>query len=131
MIKKFVSVIMIVAMFITGASVIASAEEAVGQEAIIAKDEIVFIFDDNTPDSIKDRIISDFTESSDSVAQTRGLTCTLFGHKLDTGSVTTVTHKAKATSPRCLKEYFNYEICTRCEYSQYIRTSYKYIECCK
>lgn len=61
---------------------------------------------------------------------TRGILCTLFGHKLETGTTKTITHKVRATSPRCLEQTYEYEICTRCDYSNYTLISSRYIVCC-
>ncbi|MBE6814692.1 MAG: hypothetical protein E7522_04480 [Ruminococcaceae bacterium] len=68
--------------------------------------------------------------ATDTGASTYGLTCTLFGHKIEGTIVTAVTHKVRATSPRCKKDTYNYEACTRCDYetSQLIDT--EYIVCC-
>lgn len=61
---------------------------------------------------------------------TYGLTCTLFGHKLESRSVTTITHKVRSTSPRCKKQTYYYEACTRCDYEDSTLMSTEYIICC-
>ncbi len=67
---------------------------------------------------------------SDNSDTTYGLTCTLLGHKLESSTVAVITHKVRATSPRCLKKVYDYEACTRCDYetSEVISTSN--IVCC-
>lgn len=67
---------------------------------------------------------------NDDVATTYGLTCTLFGHKLEKSIVSTITHKVSATSPRCLKKTYAYEACTRCDYENSELISTFYIVCC-
>ena len=59
-----------------------------------------------------------------------GLTCTLFGHKLETTTTYTITHKARSTAPRCLKQYYDYSACTRCDYEASTLKSSTYIHCC-
>lgn len=59
-----------------------------------------------------------------------GITCTLLGHKTKISSVSVVTHKVRATSPRCKKETYNYEECTRCEYNDSTLIATEYIICC-
>ncbi|MBQ8015862.1 MAG: hypothetical protein IJ264_06740, partial [Clostridia bacterium] len=59
-----------------------------------------------------------------------GLTCTLFGHKLESSVITTITHKAKATDPRCLEETYDTEACTRCDYANATLICSEYISCC-
>lgn len=68
-------------------------------------------------------------EEQEGVA-TYGLTCTLFGHNLESTSVTKITHKVRTTSPRCLQKKYKYESCTRCDYEASTLTSQKYIVCC-
>lgn len=59
-----------------------------------------------------------------------GLTCTLLGHKLENTVVETITHKVRATSPRCKKQTYLYEACTRCDYDTSSLLSTEYIGCC-
>ena len=61
---------------------------------------------------------------------TFGLTCTLLGHKLESSTVGVITHKVRATSPRCLKKVYDYEACTRCDYETSDLMSKTYIVCC-
>lgn len=67
---------------------------------------------------------------NDDGATTYGLTCTLLGHKLEKSCVTTVTHKVRTTSPRCLQKTYDYEACTRCDYETSEVISTFYIVCC-
>ncbi len=112
----------------TGANAIDGSNQ--NFENSYAYNDMVIIFDTNTSDYAKSKIIANFTLETNSEVEPRGLTCTLFGHKLETGVVTTITHKVKSASPRCLKEIFNYEICSRCDYSEYTLVSQRYINCC-
>ncbi len=68
--------------------------------------------------------------ATDDGTATYGLTCTLFGHKLESSVVATVTHKVRSTAPRCVKKTYSYDACTRCDYeaSQLVETEYIY--CC-
>ena len=70
-------------------------------------------------------------ENTDDGATTYGLVCTVIGHKIDTSTVYTITHKARATAPRCLRKTYRHEVCTRCddyETSTLIGSTYLY--CC-
>lgn len=67
---------------------------------------------------------------NDDVTTTYGLTCTLLGHKLESSAVGVITHKVRATSPRCLKKVYAYEACTRCDYETSDVISSEYIICC-
>lgn len=63
-------------------------------------------------------------------ATTYGLMCDLFGHKLESTAVAKITHKVLATSPRCKKQTYNYETCTRCDYEKSTLIKTEYIVCC-
>lgn len=69
-------------------------------------------------------------EPVDNGTATYGLTCTLFGHKLQSSTVVTVTHKVRSSAPRCVRKTYDYDACTRCDYeiSELIDTEYIY--CC-
>ncbi|MBR4858839.1 MAG: hypothetical protein IKU08_06600 [Clostridia bacterium] len=121
--KKLIA-ILLSAMFIIGAmSVTVNATDS------FETPHIEFIFEDGTSLEIQNRIIADLTGENDGAAA-YGLTCTLFGHKLDTGTTSAITHNASSTAPRCLQKTYSYEICTRCDYSEYTLLSSKYIYCC-
>ena len=121
--KKLIA-ILLSAMFIFSAmSVTVNATDSFDEP------HIEFIFEDGTSLEIQNRIIADLTGENDGTA-TYGLTCTLFGHKLETGTTSAITHNAKTTAPRCKQETFSYEICTRCDYSEYTLLSSTYINCC-
>lgn len=94
--------------------------------------EITVIVPASASEEAKAKIHAHFCENCNkaNTAETRGLTCTLFGHKLETGSTTTITHKVNSTAPRCLEEVYTYEICSRCDYESYLLASSKYIYCC-
>lgn len=93
-------------------------------------ESITIIFNDETSIEAKEKIIAHFTGNNSSVVEPKGLTCTILGHNLETGSTETITHKVRTTSPRCLKEIYSYELCSRCDYSEYSLVSSKYIACC-
>lgn len=67
--------------------------------------------------------------TNDGVA-TYGLTCTLLGHKIVGTIVSTINHKVRAAEPRCLERTYDYEECTRCDYSKSTLILSEYIFCC-
>ena len=68
--------------------------------------------------------------AADSKVSTYGLTCTLLGHKLENAAVDVITHKVRASSPRCRKQTYLYEACSRCDYETSTLMSTEYIICC-
>lgn len=67
---------------------------------------------------------------NDDSTTTYGITCTLLGHKLESSAVGVITHKVRATEPRCLKKVYAYEACTRCDYETSELITSSYIFCC-
>lgn len=92
----------------------------------------IIIENENISEETKAKIIAYYTneEEHNNNSATYGLTCTLFGHKLDSTVVAKITHKARTTSPRCLEKTYTYETCTRCDYEESILISSIYIVCC-
>lgn len=95
--------------------------------------EIEIIIHDEVSKETREKIEKHFvdgtpTETNDN--STYGLTCTLLGHKLESCSVSTITHKVRATSPRCVEKTYLYEACTRCDYENSMLMSTEYIVCC-
>lgn len=126
MIKKTISCFLALAFAICSFQTIAFAENKIEETA----ENITIEFHNEVSDEVKERINAHFHGEDDGVASTRGLTCSIFGHKLETGSTSVVTHKVRSSAPRCLRETFNYEICSRCDYSKYTLLYSEYIYCC-
>ena len=92
----------------------------------------IIIENKNISEETEAKIIAFYTNGGEEKegATTYGLTCTLLGHKIESSTVTTITHKVRSTSPRCLKKYYDYESCTRCDYENSTLFSQEYISCC-
>lgn len=103
-----------------------TAEETVS----VTVENTDFIFKFNTSEDFRSKFIADYINPVDDGAETYGLTCTLFGHKLESSLTTVVTHKKSATDPRCLQERYNVEVCSRCDYTNKTLVSSSYISCC-
>ena len=126
-IKKLLSLILALATLLCAVVIPANAAEAETHEQIE-----IYIENENLSEETKAKIVAFYTnggEEKEGIA-TYGLTCTLLGHKLESSTVATITHKVRTTSPRCLKKYYNYESCTRCDYENSTLVSQKYIACC-
>lgn len=96
--------------------------------------EIEIIIHDEVSEETKAKIERYFANGepfeNDGVS-TYGLTCTLLGHKIECTAVSTIEHKVRATSPRCLEKTYGYEECTRCDYEKATLVCSEYIGCCK
>lgn len=128
-IKRFISILSVITILF-GISVLpVSAAET------YTADEIeIIIENDDISDETLDRIMAFYLngddEKEDDGVETCGLTCSLFGHKLESSTVSKITHKARTTAPRCLKKIYKYETCTRCDYEKSTLQSSTYINCC-
>lgn len=83
------------------------------------------VFDAKTREYVVNRLMYGYPEST-----TYGLACTLFGHSYETSYVTTITHCASDTNPRCLEETYEVQICKRCDHDITELVNARYISCC-
>ena len=96
--------------------------------------EIEIVINDEVSEETKAKIERYFANgepAEDDGATTYGLTCTLLGHKIECTAVSTIEHKVRTTSPRCLEKTYGYEECTRCDYEKATLVDREYIICCK
>lgn len=128
--KKIIAIIMVVVSLFSVMSISVYAEDANKNTITVTVNETVFIFDTNTSEEFRSKAIARYFNHNGEGTSTYGLTCTLFGHKLESSVVTTITHKARATAPRCLQETYEMEVCSRCDYTNPILIGSTYISCC-
>lgn len=126
--KQFISLFLVI-MFAASCAVI-PANATDSDTCTVCSGDACFIFDAETPDAVRVRVVSDLTGVKTDKIESKGIICTLFGHKLETGTTVQITHKVKATAPRCRQDTVSYEICTRCDYSNYTTLNSTYIYCC-
>lgn len=127
--KKIIALILVVVSVFSAMSITAYAEDANENTVTVTVNEVKFVFDADTTEDFRNKFIAHYFNYDDE-ASTYGLMCTLFGHKLESSVVTTITHKAKSSAPRCLQERFNVEACTRCDYTNSTLLNSTYISCC-
>lgn len=90
----------------------------------------VMLDPDNTlSERAKTNIVNYLTGNESGIA-TRSILCSVFGHKFETSTASRILHRVNTTAPRCKKETFEIETCTRCDYSSATLVSYEYIFCC-
>lgn len=97
------------------------------------KTDIIIIIKDDVSAETKTKIENYFASGEPAIddgATTYGITCTLLGHKLDPSSVSVITHKVRATAPRCVRKTYLYQACTRCDYETSELIDTEYIYCC-
>ncbi|MBE6749453.1 MAG: hypothetical protein E7557_09550 [Ruminococcaceae bacterium] len=104
------------------------------KKATVINGEVdIIILDKDISVETKEKIENYFASgepATDDGASTYGLTCTLFGHKLESSTVVTVTHKVRTTSPKCVRRTYDYDACTRCDYEISELVATEYIVCC-
>jgi hypothetical protein len=124
--KKVVALILSLCFILSLGVIPASAEEAVENEKIT-----IIIHNENISEETKEKLIAFYSDTENQDNSTiYGLTCTLFGHKLESTMTTVITHKVRATAPRCQQKKYNYESCTRCDYENSTLANSTYINCC-
>lgn len=128
--KKIIALILVVVSLFSVTSISVYAEDTNESTITVTVNETEFIFDEDTTKEYRNKVIAHYFNHSGEDATAYGLTCTLFGHKTESSVVTAVTHKAKATSPRCLRETYEVETCSRCDYVKSTLIGSNYIVCC-
>lgn len=124
--KRFIALILTLVLFMSIFVIPSSASYT------YETDEIeIFIENDKLSEEMKEKIIAYYLDDNhDDDTTTYGLTCTLFGHKIETTRTAVVTHKVSATAPRCLKKTYDHNACTRCDYQTSTLLASVYIHCC-
>lgn len=126
-IRKVFALVLAFATLLCAVAIPANAKETEAHEHIE-----IYIENPNISEETEAKIMAFYSnggEEKEGVA-TYGLTCTLLGHKIESTTISTVTHKVRTSSPRCLKKVYDYESCTRCDYEESTLLSSKYIVCC-
>lgn len=125
--KKVISLILSLC-FILSLGVIPSSAE----KAVETSDVTIIIHNEDISEETKEKLIAFYSdpEAQANDATTYGLTCTLFGHKIESATTSVITHKVNPTAPRCQEKKYNYEACTRCDYENSTLIGTTYIYCC-
>lgn len=126
--KRVLAILMVLAISVSLFAMPTSAAEVEEPHTHIE----VYFEDENLSEEFKTKATAYFLNGApenEGIA-TYGITCSLFGHKLQSTTTTTITHKARATTPRCLKRTYDYSACTRCDYEASTLLSSSYIVCC-
>ncbi|MBE6755738.1 MAG: hypothetical protein E7555_04720 [Ruminococcaceae bacterium] len=129
--KKIIALVMVIVSIFSVISMSAYAEDKSENTVTVIVNEVEFIFDADTTEEFRDKFIADYFNVDNGDTSAYGLTCTLFGHKYEESIVTAIIHKDKATDPRCLRQTYKMEACTRCTYAQKTLISQVYISCCE
>ncbi len=127
-IKSLFTILLVLTLLISTCVLPASAKETAENNV-----NVEIIINSDVSEETKGKIEKYFATgepATDGGASTYGLTCTLFGHKLESTLVETITHKVSATAPRCVKKTYTYQACTRCDYETSKLIATEYIYCC-
>lgn len=127
--KKIIALIMTMVLAFSVMSISVYAEDT-AENVVVSVNGVDFIFDTDTSEDFRNKFIADYFNPEDDGVEAYGLTCTLLGHNIETSSTTVITHNARTSAPRCLKEIYSVETCTRCDYVSKTLISGSYISCC-
>jgi len=117
-------------MIISTISITAFQASAVSQAGTI--EEIVYTYEYEGMSSEKAaQIVKTMFGIQDGGAQLDSVLC-WFGHNIENGTVTTITHRVHSSNPRCVETVSSIELCTRnnCSYFNVLRESTMRIFCC-
>lgn len=131
--KKTIRVLAFLLIIMTSLTIVASAfgENTTTYTYETEDTEYTVIFSDSSiPQEKQEAIAQKLIGLDDSSAQTYGLGCTLFGHDYLYDTVHVVTHKAKASQPRCKQQTYEVTTCEDCDYFKEELMTTTYINCC-
>ena len=128
--KKIIALVMVIVSIFSVMSISVYAESAEESTVTITVNDVEFVFYADTSEEFRNRAIAHYFDHEEDDTAAYGLTCTLFGHKLESSITTATKHKVNATDPRCLRQKFNTEVCTRCDYTNSTLIDSTYISCC-
>lgn len=128
--KKVLALVFAISLFMLLA-IASSAEEAGAEYYYREGDCEIYIQRSTLSDEQLELIAQRIAGTNSSSTQTeRGLTCTLFGHDYEYTTVTKITHKYYASSPRCREETYRVGICSRCDDSTQTLEATIRLYCC-
>lgn len=131
--KKTIRVLAFLLVMMTALTIVASAsgENTTTYTYETEDTEYTVTFSDNTaPKEKQEAIAQKLIGLNASSAQTYGLGCTLFGHDYLYDTVHVVTHKVRATAPRCKRDSYDVTYCEDCDYFEEDLYATTYIYCC-
>ena len=110
-------------------SLSATAKENSVENTFEEKEVIEFIHEEGISEELKAKIEHAilYGNSNDNA---RGILCTIFGHDLIETQSTTITHKARTNTPRCLEKIYEIKTCEDCDYTESTLIQSRYIYCC-
>lgn len=88
------------------------------------------IFEDDLSNEQKGLIAKRILGIDEGFVHSYGLMCTLFGHNYEETTAEIITHKVRTSAPRCLRERYRVQVCSRCDDMVYTLQSKTYISCC-
>ena len=103
-------------------------------EIYYQEEDLTVIFEENsTLSSEQKQFIADKIVSGESIIDD-GISiyslCWLTGHDIVSESVSVVEHKLSETDPRCKKNTYIVDTCSKCDYLEYTLFSSSWILCC-
>ena len=126
--KRWIMIFIVITLTICS-TLSVSADTAIGNTYHVDNVTVVFDVDSKFSNEQQEMIVQFLVNPEYGVAEAN-IICDIFGHKNTVEGVTTITHRASATEPRCLQENFTITNCSRCNESTVERNSYFYIFCC-
>ena len=127
--KKIISILISSVLLFSLSFSTASASEAITENTSAENATVEFIFDEGLSEELKAKIEAHLLGESKN-SNSRGILCDIFGHDLVATNTIQVTHKVRATSPRCLEDVYKVEACEDCDYVKSTLISSDYIYCC-
>lgn len=115
--KKFISLIMAISLVFSIACIASAAENDTNANVFYyGEKEIIVEGQDLSYTQMKK--VADYVAGEHSLGDisVKGISCSLFGHKITKSSVTEITHNVYSTSPKCVEKIYKVSSCSKCDY---------------
>ena len=124
--KIMICIGLLIVMLTSGIYVVAHEISESSNIEVIFAENSVFTEDEK---QIIESSFSEYDDGNKSVPY--GLMCTLFGHDYKSETISVIRHKVYVNAPRCVEEWYDTKICTRCSDTNSTLLDSMNIDCCK
>ena len=129
--KSFIVVLFMIAIFASVLPLLVKASDVQSElDYDLEETHYTVILSNDLSEGHKELIAKSLLGIKVDTAEPYGIMCTLFGHKYEETTAEIITHKVRASAPRCSRERYRVQVCSRCDDIVYTLQSQTYISCC-
>lgn len=131
--KKAISILMSILVLMITMCICATATSASNSTYTYETEDAVYtieFIDNNLTAEEQELVAAKLAGIEYNTAAPANIWCDIFGHDYKYTTASVITHKYRATDPRCKKDLYNVKYCEDCDFTEETLTSSVYIVCC-